>query len=96
LKVMPTNPTFLDGRNAILRALDDLLTVGRIPADLHRRVKAAIWQAFAAFGMGVNASSVDADVAGSLPTTTYPLTMSHDPNRRNRGVRRPWGRIRAF
>jgi Fungalysin metallopeptidase (M36) len=30
LKVTPTNPTFLDGRDAILRALDDLLTVGRI------------------------------------------------------------------
>jgi hypothetical protein len=29
---------------AILRALDDLLAVGRIPADVHRRVRAAIWR----------------------------------------------------
>jgi extracellular elastinolytic metalloproteinase len=50
LKVTPTNPTFLDGRDAILRALDDLLAVDRIPADVHRRVRAAIWRAFAAFG----------------------------------------------
>jgi hypothetical protein len=70
--VTPTNPTFLDGRDAILRALDDLLTVGRIPADVHRRVRAAIWRAFAAFGMGVAASSVDADVQGIVADNTVP------------------------
>jgi extracellular elastinolytic metalloproteinase len=72
LKVTPANPTFLDGRDAILRALDDLLTVGRIPADVHRRVRAAIWRAFAAFGMGVGASSVDADVQGIVADNTVP------------------------
>jgi hypothetical protein len=70
--VTPTNPTFLDGRDAILRALDDLLTVGRIPADVHRHVRAAIWRAFAAFGMGVAASSVDADVQGIVADNTVP------------------------
>ena len=64
LKVTPQNPTLLDGRDAILRALDDLLTVNRIPADVHRRAMAAIWRAFAAFGMGAGASSADADVNG--------------------------------
>ena len=42
LKVTPQNPTLLDGRDAILRALDDLLTVNRIPADVDRRAMAAI------------------------------------------------------
>jgi extracellular elastinolytic metalloproteinase len=72
LKVTPVNPTLLDGRDAILRALDDLLTAGRISADVHRRVRAAIWRAFAAFGMGVGASSVDADVQGIVADNTVP------------------------
>jgi extracellular elastinolytic metalloproteinase len=72
LKVTPANPTLLDGRDAILRALDDFLTVRRIPADVHRRVRAAIWQAFAAFGMGVGASSVDADVQGIVADNNVP------------------------
>jgi hypothetical protein len=72
LKVMSPNPTFLDGRDAILRTLDDLLTANRIPADVHRRVKAVTWRAFAAFGMGVGASSVDADVFGITADTGVP------------------------
>jgi extracellular elastinolytic metalloproteinase len=71
LKVTPTNPTFLDGRDAILRVLDDLLTVGRIPADVHRHVRAAIWRAFAAFGMGVAPPVSMPTFRESLPTTLY-------------------------
>ncbi|MER9064381.1 M20/M25/M40 family metallo-hydrolase [Mesorhizobium sp. M0698] len=61
LKLTPANPTFLDARDAILRALDDLGTANHIPPATHNLARKAAWQAFAHFGMGVNATSEDAD-----------------------------------
>lgn len=64
LKLTPANPTFLDARDAILKALDDMKASARISATVHARVRVASWQAFARFGMGAQAYSPTADVEG--------------------------------
>ena len=61
LKLTPANPAFLDARDAILRALDDLRAANHIQPAVHNLARKAAWQAFAHFGMGVNATSEDAD-----------------------------------
>jgi extracellular elastinolytic metalloproteinase len=66
LKLTPANPSFLDARDAIVRAVDDLATAGRIPPATHDLARRAAWQAFAHFGMGVNASSGDSDSVDSI------------------------------
>ncbi|MER8640191.1 M20/M25/M40 family metallo-hydrolase [Mesorhizobium sp. M1365] len=66
LKLTPANPTFLDSRDAILRALNDLATTNQIPPATHKLALSSAWQAFAHFGMGAQASSGDADDVGSI------------------------------
>lgn len=61
LKLVSGNPTYLEARDGILRALDDLRSINRITAATHAAVRKAAWQAFARFGMGVNAFSPDPD-----------------------------------
>jgi extracellular elastinolytic metalloproteinase len=61
LKLISGNPTYLEARDGILRALDDLRSINRITAPAHAVVRKAAWQAFARFGMGVNAFSPDPD-----------------------------------
>ena len=67
LKIQPANPTFLDGRDAILAA--DQLLYGGANYDL-------IWQAFARRGMGYSADdggdadSIDITEAFDLPPTS--------------------------
>ena len=61
LKLISGNPTYLEARDGILRALDDLRSINRITAPTHAVVRKAAWQAFARFGMGVNAFSPDPD-----------------------------------
>src|SRR5262249_15624882 len=62
LKLTQSNPTFLDARDGILHALDDLKTQGRLPPATHKLVRRAAWEAFAHFGMGVNAFSGNNDL----------------------------------
>jgi extracellular elastinolytic metalloproteinase len=57
LKLTPSNPNFIQARNAILKALDDMRTAGKLNDNDHKEVKKGTWTAFAKFGMGVNASS---------------------------------------
>lgn len=64
LKLVPANPSFLDSRDGILDALDDLQNIGflvSLDRDLCRR---AIWTAFAGFGMGPNATCLGASIFG--------------------------------
>jgi extracellular elastinolytic metalloproteinase len=75
LKLTPPNPTFLDARDAILRALDDLKASGRIGADLHGKVRRACWEAFARFGMGAAAQSRDAGLDGIVADGTVPADL---------------------
>jgi hypothetical protein len=73
LKLTPANPTFLDARDAILQALDDLGNTNHISPATHTLARKAAWEAFAHFEMGVNATSGDADdVDNIVPDTTLP------------------------
>src|SRR5207237_3759973 len=63
-KLMQANPSFLDARDSILRALDDMKTALRLGAPQHQAAQAAIWTAFAKFGMGPNATSNGAFLSG--------------------------------
>lgn len=76
LKLTQANPTFLDARDAILRALDDLKSIGRISPAVHMSARKAAWEAFAHLGMGVNAFSDDADsVEGIVADSTLPADL---------------------
>jgi hypothetical protein len=68
LELAPADPTFLDMRNAILQA-DTVFNAG---AD-----RAAIWQVFAARGMGYFASSIDS--ADAHPVENFSLPPSGSP-----------------
>lgn len=57
LKLTPVTPSFLDARDAILRALDDIHTSGALSDVHHKQVRRAAWEAFAKFGMGPSAIS---------------------------------------
>ena len=57
LKLMSANPSFLDARDAILRALDDSKNAGRLSPAIHETVLQACWRAFAHYGMGFRAST---------------------------------------
>lgn len=72
LKLSPARPSFLDMRDAILLALDDKLMAGQLDAQQHATTRAAIWQVFARFGMGVNARSNGASLTGIVADTTVP------------------------
>jgi extracellular elastinolytic metalloproteinase len=72
LKLTPDNPTFLQARDAILKALDYRLAANWIPRSVYDRVRKAAWQAFAHFGMGVNASSASTGVDGIIEDFTMP------------------------
>ena len=64
LKLTPANPSFLDGRDAILTALDDKLAAGQLTSTEHDQTKSGIWTAFAKFGMGPNAQTNAASLSG--------------------------------
>ncbi|MCC7353175.1 MAG: M36 family metallopeptidase [Anaerolineae bacterium] len=64
LKLSPSNPSFLDMRDAILRALDDKLAAGQLSASAHADARRGIWAVFARFGMGPNARSNGASLSG--------------------------------
>jgi extracellular elastinolytic metalloproteinase len=64
LKLTPANPSFLDGRDAILTAIDDMLESGDLSSDAHDSARRGIWEAFARFGMGPDAQSFGASLAG--------------------------------
>ena len=77
LKLTPANPTFLEARDAILMALEHLGTTNLIPPATHKLAREAAWRAFAHFGMGVNATSGDADDVDSIiADTTLPPGIS--------------------
>lgn len=72
LKLSPPNPSFLNMRDAILRAMDDARTAGRLSDNEHATAFEGLWAAFAKFGMGVNAQSNGAQLRGILADRTVP------------------------
>jgi extracellular elastinolytic metalloproteinase len=72
LKLSRANPSFLDMRDAILAALTDMRTAGRLSPDAFTSAEGAIWGAFARFGMGPAASCLGARLAGIHADFTVP------------------------
>ncbi len=64
LKLTPANPSFLDGRDAILTTLNDRLAAGQMTSAQHDQTKSGIWMAFAKFGMGPAAKSNGTTLTG--------------------------------
>jgi extracellular elastinolytic metalloproteinase len=72
LKLTAANPSFLDARDAILRAMDDLHTTGRLKDEEHVKALKATWDSFAKFGMGANARSQGAVFQGIVADFSAP------------------------
>ena len=72
LKVTAANPSFLDARDAIVDAIEDLHAGGLITEDEHRKTRQAFWKAFAHFEMGNNATSQGASLIGIVGDDTLP------------------------
>ena len=72
LPLSPVNPSFLNMRDSILRALDNLRGAGAIsPGDYTTALK-GIWRAFAKFGMGPGARSNGAQLTGIVADFNVP------------------------
>ncbi len=72
LKLSPANPSFLDMRDAILAALENMLTAGKLSSSEHSNAKNGIWEVFAKFGMGTGARSNGASLSGIVADFTVP------------------------
>jgi extracellular elastinolytic metalloproteinase len=62
--LMPINPSFLNARDSMLRALDDLHLGNKVTDAEYTPVRKAMWSAFATYGMGAKASCPDAQLRG--------------------------------
>lgn len=95
LKLMPANPSFLDARDSMLRAARDMKAAGRFTsgplAGKFSECYGAMWQAFAGFGMGTNASSIGASVFGVQGDNTIPNDPDVPAPLRGTTVNRPTG-----
>ena len=72
LPLSPVNPSFLNMRDSILLALDDLLGAGQISESTHLTALRGIWRAFARFGMGPGAQSDGAQLTGIVADFNMP------------------------
>jgi extracellular elastinolytic metalloproteinase len=75
LRLTRANPSFLDARDGILDALDDLLEVGRMSAADHQIARRTAWETFARYGMGPNARSIGASLLGIEADFDVPLDL---------------------
>lgn len=80
LKLTPANPSFLDARDAIITALDDMLVGGRLNNNEHQVAWQGIWEAFARFGMGPDAQSNGASLSGIVADFNTPIFDQPDPH----------------
>ena len=72
LKLTPANPSFLNVRDAILRALDNKRAAGQLTQSEHTEARRGIWTAFAKFGMGHRASSNGPSLSGVIGNFELP------------------------
>ena len=72
LKLSPALPSFLDMRDAILRAVDNKRTAGQLDADRHGKARHAILSTFAHFGMGPAARCNGATLTGIVADFSPP------------------------
>jgi extracellular elastinolytic metalloproteinase len=72
LKLTPSNPNFVQARDAMFLALEHMKTAGRITRDTRDSAWQSMWGAFSRFGMGDQATSPDARLGSSNPGFTPP------------------------
>lgn len=73
LKLTPANPSMLNARDAVLKALEDRKNVGLLSIIDFKKALRMAWYAFARFGMGPNASSVGASLVGIIEDRNPPV-----------------------
>ncbi len=64
LKLIAPSPSFLDGRDGVLKALDDLVARGVLDSAQQPALQRSLWRAFAEYGMGPAADAVGASFEG--------------------------------
>jgi extracellular elastinolytic metalloproteinase len=72
LPLTPGNPSFLDGRDAIVRALDHKHAAGQLNLQEYATAWRGVWEAFAKFGMGPAARSNGPELSGIVADFTVP------------------------
>ncbi|MEK6443845.1 M36 family metallopeptidase [Pseudonocardia sp. T1-2H] len=87
LKLAPANPSFLDARDAMLRALEGMRASGKLTAVAHAAARTALWTAFARFGMGPGASSDGARLDGLVEDFSTPGIPVVTPTRHSATAR---------
>jgi extracellular elastinolytic metalloproteinase len=75
MKLTNANPSFLDARDGILKALDGLQHSGTLSAPDVTKARKAAWQAFAQFGMGARATSNGPSLSGVTGDSTLPTGL---------------------
>jgi len=75
-KLTAANPSFLDARDAILRALDGKRAAGQLTQAEFDTAHQGAWQAFAKFGMGPNARSNGATTSGIVADFNVPQPVT--------------------
>lgn len=79
MKLTPSNPTYLEARDAILHALTDMGLAKNWDFGYRELINRQAWRAFARFGMGAHAksgSSIDyAGIAADFTVPDYPTTV---------------------
>jgi extracellular elastinolytic metalloproteinase len=83
------DPSFLDGRDAILAALDRLAG-GAISAEEHATARRGLWDAFARFGLGPRAATLEgANLMGAVPDFSAAPTRPGSGDRMAGAARTP-------
>jgi hypothetical protein len=70
LKLSPANPSFLNMRDAILSALNNMYIAGKLNSNQRDGAWQGIWSAFAKFGTGPQATSNGAQLTGIVADFT--------------------------
>jgi extracellular elastinolytic metalloproteinase len=78
LKLTAANPSFLDARDAVSDAIDDLGASGLITEDELKATRPSFWKAFAHFRMGTNASCRGASLVNIVGDNTLPADVAED------------------
>jgi extracellular elastinolytic metalloproteinase len=79
LKLSPSNPSFIDMRDAILAALTAKQTAAQLDRSDYEATRRALWKAFAQFGLGAMAASTTAELTGITADTSLPNDLPDIP-----------------
>jgi hypothetical protein len=83
LKLAPVNPSFLNMRDVLLKALGHMRQANRVSEAQHAAILAEVWTAFARFGMGREATSQGASRNSVSADRSLPaeITAAEDASR---------------